>query len=137
MGFMLATVAGCVEAPAGQGRETADATMQWQGIRSQVVEESTVVARSGDQWAALWQRVGSRVPAALPDDTVAVGMFLGQRRTAGYRIEIVSAARSGADFAIVYRERRPMGPAAMVITYPYLIRLFPDPGVEITVEKRR
>ncbi len=136
MGVLFAAVAGCGATAAGKGGATAESAMQWQGILSEVAEVTTVVARTQAEWAALWQRVGQEPPVALPDGTVAVSIFLGRRPTAGYGIEIVSAAQSVAGFTVVYEERKPAGPVLMVVTFPYLIRLFPDPGLPVRVERR-
>ncbi|MCH8999875.1 MAG: protease complex subunit PrcB family protein [Proteobacteria bacterium] len=122
---------------AGPGRENLDEAMEWQGQRSRVVDETSIVAATQAEWEGLWRRVGREPPVALPDETVAVGIFLGMRRTAGYLIEIVSAVESGGAFAVVYAERKPTGPALMVLTYPYLIRLFPDSKRPVKVEKHR
>ena len=136
IGFLCTVVTACMEMAAGQGHANAEAAMQWQGILSRVAEETTVVATTQAEWEALWARVTKPPPSALPDDTIAVGIFLGQRRTAGYGVEIVAAAPSGAGFTVVYAERKPAGPVLMMITFPYLIRLFPDPGLPVRVEKR-
>ncbi len=111
--------------------------MQWRGNRSRVGDETSVVATTQGEWEGLWQSVARVPPIALPDETIAVGIFLGMRRTAGYLIDIVSAEESGAAFVVVYEERKPTGPVLMVITFPYLIRLFPEPGIPVRVEKRR
>ncbi len=114
-----------------------DDVKEWRGQHSRVVDETSIVAATQVEWVGLWRRVGREPPARLPDGTVAVGVFLGQRPTAGYLIEIVSAVRSGEAFVVIYAERAPTGPALMVLTYPYLIRLFPDSKFAVKVEKRR
>ncbi len=111
--------------------------MQWRGQRSRVAEETSIVATTQAEWEGLWRNVGREPPVALPDEAIAVGIFLGMRPTAGYLIDIVSTAESGSAFDVVYEERKPTGPVAMVITFPYLIRLFPEPGLPVRVEKRR
>ena len=122
---------------ASPGRENLEEAMQWRGRRSRVADETSVVATTQGEWEGLWQSVGREPPVALPDAAVAVGIFLGMRPTSGYLIEIISAAVSGGAFVVVYEERKPTGPVLMVLTYPYLIRLIPDPGVPVRVEKRR
>ncbi len=118
-------------------RETLEDAMQWRGNRSRVGDETSVVAVTQAQWEGLWRNVGREPPVALPDEAIAIGVFLGQRPTGGYLIDIVSAAESCAAFVVVYEERKPTGPVLMAITYPYLIRLFPEPGLPVRVEKRR
>ena len=96
-----------------------------------------MVAATPAAWEGLSRSVARVPPIALPDETIAVGIFLGMRRTAGYPIDIVSATESGAAFVVVYEERTPTGPVLMVITFPNLIRLFPEFGLSGRVEKRR
>ncbi len=111
--------------------------MQWRGPRSRVAEETSIVATTQAEWEALWQSVGREPPVALPDGSIALGIFLGQRPTAGYLIDIVSAAESDGAFVVVYEERKPSGIVAMVITSPYLVRVFPEPDLPVSIEKRR
>ncbi len=111
--------------------------MQWRGQRSRVAEETSIVATTQAEWQGLWRNVGRVPPIALPGETIAVGIFLGQRPTGGYLIDIVSAVESDGAFVVVYEERKPSGFVTMVITSPYLVRLFPEPGLPVRVEKRR
>lgn len=99
----------------------------WQGDRSQAFERAYVVARNPQEWEDLWARVGDPAPAALPDDRMAVAVFLGPRDTGGYGVAI-DTVRQGADGIVVgYHERVP-GPAqavAQMQTSPYAVRLLP------------
>ncbi len=115
--------------------ETLNATSEWRGQRSDVAVETVVVVTTDAAWTALWRKVGRAPPSALPDGHVAVGIFLGQRNTGGFTVEIVSAGPAAGEFVVGYEENRPTGMVTMSITYPWLIRLFPDPGVPVRVEK--
>lgn len=99
----------------------------WQGDRSQAFERAYVVARTPQEWEDLWSRIGEPPPAALPDDRMAVGVFLGPRDTAGYGVAIDTVRQDGADIVVGYHERVP-GPAqavAQMQTSPYAVRLLP------------
>lgn len=99
----------------------------WQGDRSQAFERAYVVARSPQEWAELWSRVGEPAPSALPDDQMAVAVFLGPRDTAGYGVAIDRVQQTGADIVVGYHERVP-GPTqavAQMQTSPYAVRLLP------------
>ncbi len=122
---------------ADPGRENLEEPIQWRGQRSRVAEETSIVATTQAEWQGLWRNVGREPPIPIPDETIAVGIFLGQRPTGGYLIDIVSAAESDGAFVVVYEERKPSGFVTMVITSPYLVRLFPEPGLPVRVEKRR
>lgn len=106
----------------------------WRGDHSQAFERAYVVARSPQDWAELWARVGDPAPAPLPDDRMAVAVFLGPRDTAGYAVTIERAELRDGALLVGYRERVP-GPAqavAQMQTSPYAIRLLPrTPGAPI------
>ncbi len=110
--------------------------MEWKGQQSLVADETSIVATTQAEWEALWRDVGGEPPAALPGDRFAVGVFLGRRSTAGYSVGIVSAAGHDGAFVVVYEEHAPSGPAAMVLTYPYLVRLFAKTELLVRVEKQ-
>ncbi len=115
--------------------ETLNTTSEWRGQRSNVGVETAVVATTAADWTALWRKAGRAPPSALPGGHLAVGIFLGQRNTGGFTVEIVSAGRAGDEFVVGYEESRPTGMVTMALTHPWLIRLFPDPGVPVRVEK--
>jgi len=97
--------------------------------------ESWAVATTGAQWRSLWQRVGKDPPMALPAGQVGAGIFLGTRNTGGFGIAIESQETVGGAHLIRYHEVVPTGIVTMAITTPYLVWVFPDPGVAITIEK--
>ncbi|WP_448204072.1 protease complex subunit PrcB family protein [Azospirillum sp. sgz302134] len=99
----------------------------WHGDRSQAFERAYVVARSPQEWTELWSRIGEPAPVSLPDDRMAVAVFLGPRDTAGYGVAIDSVRQADGELQVGYHERVP-GPAqavAQMQTSPYAVRLLP------------
>jgi hypothetical protein len=97
------------------------------------------VARTPDEWAALWKR---HAPAmALPTVDLAsrtvVAVFLGSRPSGGFAVEIVGAHTKGGVTTVEWREKRP-GPDEMnaqIITSPAHIASIPKVAGDIRFEK--
>ena len=96
------------------------------GDHSNVDDAKQAVARTDAEWTALWQQHSPDHPRPRVDFSkeMVVGVFLGSRPTAGYVLEIVSAATEGSAFVVRYREKMPPAGAlsAQVITsYCHLV----------------
>lgn len=102
------------------------------GFYSGVREPLQVVIRDQQQWVALWARHSSIRDKPPPPPSVdfaaemVVGLFLGQKSTGGYSVEITRAEMDGSDLRFYYRERSPT-PGTIVtqaLTQPYhLVKL--------------
>jgi len=108
-----------------------------QGSDSRITEARQVAIRSSDEWQALWK---DHSPQAEPpvdfSSSIVVGVFLGSRPTAGYRVDIISVTIESATAVVEYRERRPEPGAllAQIVTSPYhLVRI---PGSPAKIEFR-
>jgi hypothetical protein len=99
-----------------------------QSEQSSVDEARQVVVRTPEAWKALWKEhaPGRPMPAVDFATSMVVGVFLGSRNTAGYRVTITGIERDGANVAVTYREERPGGGdiLAQVMTFPHhLVRV--------------
>ena len=98
-----------------------------QGSDSQIVERREVVVRSANDWQMLWKEHSSGPPPPVDfSNSVAAGVFLGSRPTAGYRVDVVTIRVEGNAVVIEYRERAPAPGAlvAQIVTSPFhLVRL--------------
>jgi len=98
-----------------------------QGAGSQIQAPRQVVVRSTDAWQALWTEHSlQEMPAVDFNGAVVVGVFLGTRPTAGYRVQIESIRVDGSTAVVEYRERAPgRGDiVAQILTAPYqLVRV--------------
>jgi len=90
------------------------------------------VARTPEEWETLWRRHAPdrRPPAVDFSREMVVAVFLGSRPTAGFSVEVVSAAVAGTDgtMTVRYRVTRPARDAitAQIITSPYYIGAVPQ-----------
>jgi len=98
-----------------------------QGGDSRIVTAREVVIRSAGEWQALWSEHSLQAsPVVDFSDSIVVGVFLGSRPTAGYRVEFVTIKVEGNQAVVEYTERRPAqgGLVAQVLTSPFhLVRL--------------
>lgn len=104
------------------------------GSRSGVREASQVVIRGQDQWQALWRKHTAikTNPAPLPaidfDKEIVAAVFLGEKPTGGYSIEITRVIRTDRSLVVFYRDHSP-APGAITtqaFTQPFYIVRIPD-----------
>ena len=112
----------------GNGLAPVPFTTISQSEQSGVEEARQVVVRTAQEWKALWKEHAPDRPMPAVDFTksMVLGVFLGSRNTAGYRVTIAGIERSGATVGVTYREERPGGRdmLAQVITFPHhLVRI--------------
>jgi PrcB C-terminal len=97
------------------------------GDRSGIRGPLQTVIRNQDEWKALWKRHSSTdtnpSPAPIVDFNreMVVGIFLGEKRTGGYEVEIVRTEQRDSLLYFYYREKSPP-PGAMVtqaLTQPF------------------
>ena len=113
------------------GTRLSTATVE-KGYRSGVRDPLQVVIRNQDEWNAFWKRHSVTNPNPAPaanvdfDREMVVGIFLGEKSTGGYEVEIIQAERGDSSLYFYYREKIPM-PGAMVtqvLTQPFhLVRV--------------
>jgi hypothetical protein len=97
----------------------------WQGDLSTATERSETTARTAEDWTRLWSQAGIPAPASLPDDRMAVAIFLGPRVGAGYAVSLDPATVADGTVVVPYHESVP-GPDDPVTTQPtspFAIRL--------------
>jgi hypothetical protein len=102
------------------------------GINSGIREPAQVVVRSQSEWVALWGRHMRTRTAPPPPPAIdfsqemVVALFLGERPTGGYEIEVTRVERTDTGLSIRFRVKKPE-PGAMlmqVLTQPFhLIKL--------------
>lgn len=81
----------------------------WGGASAQPREFNTVVARTKEEWDALWRMTGQDVPEPLLPGLMAIGLFLGERPSEAYTLRI-STIRHIAEtdaLMITYTEYKP------------------------------
>lgn len=130
--LMVASQSACFPVAMGQGKlgkfETAfPITTVAKGYRSGIREPLQTVIRNQGEWNVFWKRHSSRdthsalAPSVDFDREMVVGIFLGEKNTGGYGVEIVRAERRDSSLYFYYREEIPP-PGAIVtqaLTQPF------------------
>jgi protease stability complex PrcB-like protein len=111
------------------------------GGQSNIEAAKQVVAKTPQEFAALWQPHNGDKPAPKVDfaTEMVVAVFMGSRPTAGFSVEILSAAERGGQLVVTYRERMPSEGAmtAQVLTAPYHIAAIPKSDKPVSFEKAK
>jgi hypothetical protein len=111
-----------------------------QGQQSGVEEARQVVVSTPDAFAALWREhatPSTAVPVVDFTRESVVGLFLGTRPTAGYRIEVTAVRRSADAVTVQFRERRPAADVltAQVLTSPFVLVAIPVSTIPVRFER--
>jgi hypothetical protein len=125
---MVAAVIMLAVSLAGSALAPVPLTTISQSEQSGVEEARQVVVRTPEEWKALWKEhaPGQPMPAVDFTKSMVIGVFLGSRNTAGYRVTITGIERDGAIVLVTYRDERPGARdiLAQVITFPHhLVRV--------------
>ena len=99
------------------------------GFRSGVIEVTQIVVRTQAEWNALWQKHTSMesnpppAPAIDFNKELIIGIFLGQKPTGGYEVEVTSVERSEGMLTVSFREKSPRPGAILTqaFTQPFHI----------------
>lgn len=109
--------------------------VQWSGAQSSVTHAAQRVLRDAAAWNAFWLAVSQAAPRAFdPAREMAVAVFLGERRTGGYAVRIVSAEPHDGQLVVTYEESPP--PAGSMVTqaltYPWTLAVLPRSTLPVT-----
>jgi hypothetical protein len=128
-------------APSAPGTPSGPVQMQTlnSDMMSGIDRPQQSVARTPDDWQALWQRHAPGRPAPAVDFTthMVVAVFLGSRPSGGYQAEITGITTAGEVMVVQWAERRP-GPgqvAAQVMTAPSHLVTVPRHAGEVRFEQ--
>jgi hypothetical protein len=97
------------------------------GYRSGIREPLQIVVRNQDEWNAIWKRHSSidRNPRPAPsidfNREMVVGIFLGEKNTGGYEVEILRGEKQNSSLYFYYREKSPAAGAIVtqLLTQPF------------------
>src|SRR5215470_9736911 len=110
------------------------------GLASGVAQPTQIVVRTQDDWAGLWSRHMRTQIAPPPPPPVdfsrdmVVALFMGERPTGGYAIEVTRIERTDSGLSVHYRTTRP-DPAAMhaqALTQPFHLVSLPRTDGPVT-----
>jgi hypothetical protein len=106
---------------------------------SNIDEPRQAIARTAQEWTALWRAHAGERPAPKVDlaKQLVAAVFLGSRSTAGYKAEITGVKVEGTTMTIEWREGRPATDSilAQVITSPAHLVAIPRFDGEIVFKK--
>jgi len=114
------------------------------GFRSGIRAPLQAVARSQSEWDGLWRKHVSNQTNPPPPPSIdftkeiVAAVFLGEKPTGGYEIQIVSADRSDGSLTLSFDEKHPP-PGGMTIqafTQPFHIVRVAATGTETVVFRR-
>jgi len=138
------TLAAALSQPPGRARAAQPTTPPAmrtidKGDHSNMDDVAQVAAKTPQEWQQLWQKHTPDRPRPAVDFSkeMVVGVFLGSRPTAGYILEIVSAAQDNGSLVVKYRESIPHrgSMTAQVLTSPYHIVAVPFFAASVKFEK--
>lgn len=108
-------------------------------VMSQVESPKQAVARTPAEWAKLWREHAGEKAAPRVDfaSRTVVAVFLGERSSAGYLVEMTGTRQDKGVLVVEWSERRPERGqiSAQVITSPAHIATVPKFSGEIRFEK--
>jgi hypothetical protein len=113
------------------------------GSRSGVREPLQIAIRIQAEWDALWKRHVSietnppPSPAIDFNKEIVIGVFLGEKPTGGYDVEIIRAEQSDGALVIHYREKSPLpgGIVIQALTQPFHIIRVVDDNFRVTFRR--
>jgi PrcB C-terminal len=113
------------------------------GYRSSVREPLQTVVRSQAEWDSVWKRhsVATNPPPPPFVDfkrQIVVAVFLGEKPTGGYDVEIIRAEQSDGALVLHYREKSPLpgSIAIQALTQPFhIIQVVRDDNLKPTFRR--
>ena len=114
----------------------ADEAPLWQGSATKALERQTAGRQEEPAWQEIWTRIGQPAPYALPTNTLAVAVFVGQKRSGGYSVEFLDVREDAAKRIVTYRIKRPRldESVTQALTSPYAVRLLQVTEKPMTLE---
>lgn len=98
-----------------------------------------VIARSPEEWTTVWTALPTRqaAPAVAFEQTMMVGVFLGNRPTGGYRVEITGVRKEGEALIVTWREVAPAPDVTVsqTVTTPFAVAGVPRHDGPVRFEK--
>ncbi len=111
-------------APPPSGGASSAVLAQWSGQQGGSQTAGDRLLRTAEEWRGVWQQVGREPPRTLDvARELGVVVFLGQRATGGYSVEIVDVRVQGDNQVVTFRETSPHagGMTTQALTSPWAI----------------
>ncbi|TSA06081.1 MAG: protease complex subunit PrcB family protein [Deltaproteobacteria bacterium] len=106
---------------------------EWKGYQSGYTEPAKLVIRTEDEWRKVWEKINSprfpkpELPEVNFETEIVIAVFMGERQTGGYGIEIKRIVRHVEEIIVEVEEQhlRPDSLVTMALTQPYHIVIIP------------
>lgn len=133
-GYSLERVAGLASEPMSPKMEKTP-QIRWSGIDSGILAARNEVIRDALTWRALWNEHAPKTTVPPVDFThqMVIAIFLGERPTGGYRVEITKIRTLPDQLAVEYQEVLPEEGMvhSQALTYPYVMKVIPKTNLFI------
>lgn len=129
--LLLVLLAAC----GGQSRVDTPLLVEWRGATAATSVPQQHVATNDLQWQELWALAGQPAPQPLRPGTVGVGVFLGQKPTAGYGIDMQWSRAADGSLQVRWGEIAPSAGsfAGQMITQPWRIAMLKADGKPVNL----
>ena len=141
---LTAFITACRDARPAGGRDAGPITVTeiGGGSHSGILEPRVWIARTPEEWADLWAAHSSSAIPARPapdvdfDSEMVIGVFLGQRPSSGYGVEVRSCHAENGRVRVRVRETQPDPDTlqATVVTSPFRLVRVPRAEGEAVLE---
>lgn len=114
------------------------AVLQWHGSGGGRAEPATLVIKDQRSWSDIWHELKQDPPQPTLDDKhMAVAIFSGAKRTAGYTISVRGAHEENGSDVVEYVETGPAPGrmAAQVLTHPWVVAILPATTLPVIFRK--
>ena len=97
------------------------------------------VVRSPEEWGTMWASLPTKqaAPQVAFDQMMVVGVFIGNRPTTGYKVEITGARKEGDALVILWKEVPPVAGSSVnaTVTSPFAVAGLPRHDGPVRFEK--
>ncbi|MFN4179515.1 MAG: alkaline phosphatase family protein [Armatimonadota bacterium] len=112
---------------------------EWKGNHCGITEPKRIVITDAKEWAEIWKQVhrgkipAPKVPEVDFNKNMVVAVFMGQKPTSGYAIQITEVARSNGEVVAKLKETAPAKGAIVlqVLTQPFHIVVVPKVDAQV------
>lgn len=118
---------------------SSDFKAEWVGHYCGIKKAERSVIRDETDWGALWKRMGISAPVVDFKREMTLALFMGERRTGGYSVQILGYSVSKKEILVRYRETRPPRGAmvTLALTQPHHIVLIEKSHLPVRFKKVR
>ncbi|MBK8576116.1 MAG: hypothetical protein IPN90_10755 [Elusimicrobia bacterium] len=127
-----------------QRQKAGSPSQEWQGDSSGIEDYREIVIRDAGAWAKLWNEHQSNmgfpspVPAVNFKDSMVVGIFLGERGSSGFNVQMTETIVTKDEVVILHIETSAASGMMQltVMTQPYHLKIIPHTNLPVRFKKQ-